>query len=82
MRAAIVRASEHTFTNSDKETYQHMHVHRMGRDMLTLVVDLAIAVDVGFTDHLIDLRVRQLLAYTHHDAQTASAISSSTTSLT
>ena len=31
--------------------------------LLTLVVDLPIAVDVSFTDHPVDLGVRQLLAY-------------------
>merc|ERR1711920_199672 len=35
-----------------------------------LIVDLAITVDIGLTDHLIDLLVRQLLAeIRHHMAQ-------------
>jgi hypothetical protein len=35
---------------------------RKGRTRLTLVVDLAIAVDVSLADHLVDLGVRELLA--------------------
>lgn len=35
--------------------------------VLTLVIDLSVAVDVGFTDHLVDLLVGELLAEVGHD---------------
>lgn len=49
------------FTNS---TCHKCEVERlmMGGARHTLVVDLTVTVDVRFTDHLIDFRIRQLLA--------------------
>lgn len=35
----------------------------------TLVVDLAVTVYVGLTDHLIDLRVREFLAYKTNESK-------------
>lgn len=37
------------------------------RGVLTLVIDLSVAVDVGFADHLVDLLVGELLAEVGHD---------------
>eukprot|EP00968_Pinguiococcus_pyrenoidosus_P014577 scaffold1313_cov250-Pinguiococcus_pyrenoidosus.AAC.13 len=39
----------------------HHHLHEL------FVVDLAVAVDVGFPDHLVHLLVRELLAQVGHD---------------
>jgi hypothetical protein len=39
----------------------HHHLHEL------LVVDLAITIDIGLTDHLIDLLVGELLTQVGHD---------------
>lgn len=51
--------------------HQFYHtMHWRPRAELTFVVDLAVAVDVGLANHLVDLLVRQLLAQVgHHVAQ-------------
>lgn len=38
-----------------------------GANVLTLVIDLTVAVDVGLADHLVDLLVGELLAEVGHD---------------
>ena len=38
----------------------------IGQQIVTFVVDLTVAVDVGFSDHLVDLLVSELLAEVGH----------------
>ena len=44
-----------------------MQVQARGAGVLTLVIDLSVAVDVGLADHLVDLLVGELLAEVGHD---------------
>jgi hypothetical protein len=44
-----------------KQLLGHHHVHKL------IVVDLTITIDIGLTDHLIDLLVSELLTKVSHD---------------
>ncbi len=54
-------------TNSEKRGHIFRLVARPGRGGRTFVIHLAVAVDVGLPDHLVDLLVGQLFAEVRHD---------------
>jgi hypothetical protein len=54
-------------TNSEKRGHIFRLVARTGRGGRTFVIHLAVAVDVGLPDHLVDLLVGQLFSEVRHD---------------
>ena len=62
MRFTFLETIPHTFTNSAMGDSMSNGLLTHLRSLLTLVVDLAITVDISFTNHLVNLGVGQLLA--------------------